>query len=66
MTPDNPPAYQATDNPPVYDPPPPYPGSPDDKIMKAELVEVLARSYEQSGQVNTTQLMTKNIRENIP
>jgi len=37
---DNPPPYQATDSPPVYDPPPPYPGTPDDdKMMKIELPE---------------------------
>ena len=36
---DNPPPYQAMDSPPVYDPPPPYPGTPDDKMMKVELPE---------------------------
>ena len=27
-----PPAYPATEAPPVYDPPPPYPGSPEGKV----------------------------------
>ena len=32
LPPDTPPSYQsATDTPPNYDPPPPYPGSPQDK-----------------------------------
>ena len=33
---DNPPPYQPSDSPPVYDPPPPYPGTPEDKMMKPE------------------------------
>jgi len=35
-TSDSPPPYQPADNPPVYDPPPPYPGTPEDKLSKPE------------------------------
>eukprot|EP00092_Neocalanus_flemingeri_P016681 GFUD01018044.1.p1 GENE.GFUD01018044.1~~GFUD01018044.1.p1 ORF type:complete len:293 (+),score=45.82 GFUD01018044.1:219-1097(+) len=66
LTPDNPPAYQATDNPPVYDPPPPYPGSPEDKLMKAELADMLERSDEEGVQVNATPPIPKDLGKSIP
>ena len=49
LPPDTPPSYQsATDTPPNYDPPPPYPGSPQDKkvtLLVKKIVSVFQFSY---------------------